>query len=554
MADSSSTRSLWVTVGAGVATILVVLGVAAGPAAVSCFGSEAGFGGCVRDRLSQTGILGPQSDEVTTPTEMVADVEEVMPATSDVETPATPQAAVAGDDGEQANEDSNEPLAAAEAEATIPPRLGLVRAEPDGSLVIAGSAAPGDEVEIYASGEVLGRVTAEPSGDWVFVPDAPLTPGGAEISIAVPETGLLAEQSVVVVVQDDLETEPLVVASTPGQASQILQGLSAPTELEPVATPDEVIADDAVVISAINDAPLEPLPADPPLVNDTAGSAQEISDSADTEAPTPDDAQQSETVEIAVVDPVTEPDTAQEQTPLVTSIPPTIDAIEVDGERNFFAGGGTEGATIRLYVDDGFVADTIVQDGRWLVETDENYLTAPNQRVRIDMLRDNSAEVVARAEVNFEIDLQAVDEEAPIVVVEQSPPAQAGNDTAAEIAVAGEPEVRLDAPQLELPDAPPPISVVDTETEVASDLDTQTPIADGEELPTLTAVQVGDAEDQRFASGKAIIRSGDNLWTIASRVYGSGDRFTTIYQANRQQIRDPNLIYPGQVFNLPETE
>ncbi|MEO9903223.1 LysM peptidoglycan-binding domain-containing protein [Nisaea sp.] len=48
-----------------------------------------------------------------------------------------------------------------------------------------------------------------------------------------------------------------------------------------------------------------------------------------------------------------------------------------------------------------------------------------------------------------------------------------------------------------------------------------------------------------------IIQPGNNLWRIASRVYGSGFRYTEIYQANSDQIRDPDLIYPGQVFGLP---
>jgi hypothetical protein len=45
---------------------------------------------------------------------------------------------------------------------------------------------------------------------------------------------------------------------------------------------------------------------------------------------------------------------------------------------------------------------------------------------------------------------------------------------------------------------------------------------------------------------------GDNLWNIARAHYGEGFRFTTIFDANKDQIRDPNLIYPGQVFALPK--
>jgi hypothetical protein len=47
------------------------------------------------------------------------------------------------------------------------------------------------------------------------------------------------------------------------------------------------------------------------------------------------------------------------------------------------------------------------------------------------------------------------------------------------------------------------------------------------------------------------IQPGNSLWRIARRSYGSGPRFTVIFEANREQIRDPNLIYPGQVFVLP---
>jgi nucleoid-associated protein YgaU len=49
-----------------------------------------------------------------------------------------------------------------------------------------------------------------------------------------------------------------------------------------------------------------------------------------------------------------------------------------------------------------------------------------------------------------------------------------------------------------------------------------------------------------------IIRRGDTLWQIARRVYGKGVRYTTIYLANEDKIRDPDMIEPGQVFGLPD--
>ncbi|MGU3361996.1 LysM peptidoglycan-binding domain-containing protein [Methylobacterium sp. M6A4_1b] len=52
----------------------------------------------------------------------------------------------------------------------------------------------------------------------------------------------------------------------------------------------------------------------------------------------------------------------------------------------------------------------------------------------------------------------------------------------------------------------------------------------------------------------ARIERGDSLWAISRRTYGEGDRYTAIYDANQDQIRDPDLIYPGQVFVLPSED
>jgi hypothetical protein len=53
--------------------------------------------------------------------------------------------------------------------------------------------------------------------------------------------------------------------------------------------------------------------------------------------------------------------------------------------------------------------------------------------------------------------------------------------------------------------------------------------------------------------GLYVVRSGNSLWMIARQLYGEGFRYTAIYSANRAQIRDPNLIYPGQTIKLPRS-
>ncbi len=48
------------------------------------------------------------------------------------------------------------------------------------------------------------------------------------------------------------------------------------------------------------------------------------------------------------------------------------------------------------------------------------------------------------------------------------------------------------------------------------------------------------------------VESGDTLSAIARRFYGDGDLFPRIFEANRNQVHDPNLIFPGQVLRIPQ--
>ncbi|MEX0645089.1 MAG: Ig-like domain-containing protein, partial [Parvularculaceae bacterium] len=52
--------------------------------------------------------------------------------------------------------------------------------------------------------------------------------------------------------------------------------------------------------------------------------------------------------------------------------------------------------------------------------------------------------------------------------------------------------------------------------------------------------------------GKVIVQPGNSLWRISRRAYGRGAQYTIIYEANKDQIRDPDLIYPGQIFEVPD--
>jgi nucleoid-associated protein YgaU len=66
--------------------------------------------------------------------------------------------------------------------------------------------------------------------------------------------------------------------------------------------------------------------------------------------------------------------------------------------------------------------------------------------------------------------------------------------------------------------------------------------------------QRSDLAPGALATDRIVVQPGQSLWRIARKSYGEGVRYTVIYEANRGQIRDPNLIYPGQVFAVPAAD
>ena len=55
----------------------------------------------------------------------------------------------------------------------------------------------------------------------------------------------------------------------------------------------------------------------------------------------------------------------------------------------------------------------------------------------------------------------------------------------------------------------------------------------------------------RTDTGMRVLKPGDTLWAIAKRYLGSGLRYPTIFQDNRQTINDPDLIHPQQQVTVP---
>ncbi|MDB5631497.1 MAG: peptidoglycan-binding protein, partial [Tardiphaga sp.] len=70
----------------------------------------------------------------------------------------------------------------------------------------------------------------------------------------------------------------------------------------------------------------------------------------------------------------------------------------------------------------------------------------------------------------------------------------------------------------------------------------------------LSTVRIDEGSPSAVVVPKIVtttVSRGDSLWRLSRDTYGAGTRYAVIYKANREQIRNPNLIYPGQIFVLP---
>jgi nucleoid-associated protein YgaU len=198
---------------------------------------------------------------------------------------------------------------------------------------------------------------------------------------------------------------------------------------------------------------------------------------------------------------------SQPDAPRLTAGAVILEAVEIEpGGKFHVSGRARPGATVRLYLNDSFIAPvTAGADGRFAVTINEG-IAPGSYRVRLDEVESTSSGAVrARAEVPFSV---------PDAVITRSTPTQAAASPRPGIAAAEQPQLAA-AGATVLPDGGAPSIVV---------------------VPKVTTTRVS---------------RGDSLWRISQLTYGVGTRYATIYKANQAQIRNPNLIYPGQIFVVP---
>ena len=67
-----------------------------------------------------------------------------------------------------------------------------------------------------------------------------------------------------------------------------------------------------------------------------------------------------------------------------------------------------------------------------------------------------------------------------------------------------------------------------------------------------TPITQSDLSEQDLGDRTYVVQPGNSLWRISRRYYGRGTLYTIIFAKNNDQIDNPHLIYPGQIFKIPE--
>jgi LysM repeat protein len=206
---------------------------------------------------------------------------------------------------------------------------------------------------------------------------------------------------------------------------------------------------------------------------------------------------------VALVSPAT-PTLQQKATVGSTAKAVILDAVRMEPPGQLHVSGRAQpGASVKLYLNDSYIASATAGTDQHFSFTINDGITPGTYRVRVDAVEPKSGVVRAGLEVPFKV----------------PGPAVASSAT-------------KDRAQAELAD-----NGQNQQLSVARALPADTGSPSAVVVPKITTTTV--------------VR-GDSLWHISRSTYGEGRRYPSIFEANRNKIRNPDLIYPGQIIVLPK--
>ena len=384
-----------------------------------------------------------------------------------------------------------ETVAAGEAgDAVTPPSFDTVRISPDGMAVIAGRAEPGADVTVRSESHEIGSVTADRRGEWALVSDMPIPPGDHEFSAVATAPD-----------GTQVESTHVLVVSIPARGSEDTTPFAAllprdgEGKIEIVQKPDP-----------------------PPEIVDEPEPVPEI---AEEPEPAPDTAEEAEEVEVAVAGP--DEGSAGEARPRETQPDQTrpveapADAAPMDEAR--LQDGDNDGAG----ADEPVTGTAPEAIGEAPAAPPEGEDEGPLALGTVDYDDEGDMTLAGKADPDAALNVYLDDRHVGTVE----------SDEVGDWEVTPDDEVEPGSYTLRVDQVDPAGVVL---------LRIETPLVRAK------------PEELSFGDAIVVVQPGNSLWRIARRTLGGGVHFTEIYEANRSQIADPALIYPGQIFTVPHLD
>ena len=505
---------------------------------------------------------------------------------------------------------------AAEAE-TEGASFDIVRVEEDGSAVLAGRAAPGSTVRLLINEKVAGETQANERGEWVVIPVEPMPAGAHQMQIETENAAgevKLAEQSVALTVPDQPGTQPLIVLSETAKPSKVLQKPQAAEVKQAEAAQESTASGNGEATTAAGEQPAAdsktaalqpPATATAPAATSTARSLNvDVVDYNDAGLTTfSGRSAPASTVRVYVDDVYTgEAIAGSDGTWSFTAVseiasgPHTLrtDQLAQDGsvseriELPFFRESAERIASLQEQrktteaeeqakpetaataaaepaTAGAAEPDTNAEVAATATEAEPAKTEAPTAteaRVADNMKPVEEAPSAEKPEPAASQPTSGVKGDAETVKADSAPAATESDSTQQTAAVEPSAEpAKPETTQQQVAAADPvaepvkPADLIPATEDDAPPEEVAKPEPDSASVETAAVTsQTGQAETVTPVTGKVVIQPGNNLWQISRVIYGQGRQYTVIYDANKEQIRDPDRIYPGQIFETPGSD
>ena len=384
------------------------------------------------------------------------------------------------------------------------PTIDEVRLESDGLAVIAGRAAPGSTISVLVDGEENMKVKADSRGSFAAVTviatkadaqELTIVQGDGDNKIESLEQVILAPTKIVTVPAEDVAT---TLDTDLSEDKDIKDAASPEAASDQMDTPQIAGASDSAAVQQGETASadvtqtggaMSEVPASDATADQSAQTVTEVAQDTETSTPSVDLAGQSGTEMASLQEDESTPVDPNSGEQRITILKSTPDGVEV-------LSNSQPQVLENISIDTISYSDTgdVQLAGRAQSEAKAVRVYVDNRRV-IDLAVDPDG--------GWRGDLPAIDTGVYTLRVDQ----------------------------------------VDSSGDITSRVETPFKREDPQVL--------AEADDSAAAANQITVQTGNTLWAIARDRYGEGRLYVHVFEANKGSIRDPDLIYPGQIFALP---